>query len=356
MKNPQSYSKPKESFYLTSGQPSHRVRAFDKIRLLCALGVLFSHAYVISNGSDENEPLVQFLGPDNSIGDYAVLIFFMLSGYLISGSLSAQPTTRHYISRRIRRIYPALILCGFVTAFIICVPFLKVHFSEYLLSIYPYKYIFAHLTLRGGFIPQVAFFEGNGPQLARNINGSLWSILPEVECYIILFFIWKTGRLAFLPTALLSGLLIISYGVSAEYQLKVPDLLFGLPAFMVGVMYFKLKTIIRPSISTASMMIVLSAIAAKVHWLLFVFPVPAGYFLFILTELMKERTKRARKEKVIDISYGTYLYGWPIEQAVSTILGDLSTPWLLFCCATPPTLILAAASWYIVERRALNAR
>ena len=55
-----------------------------------------------------------------------------------------------------------------------------------------------------------------------------------------------------------------------------------------------------------------------------------------------------------DFSYGTYLYAFPIEQMLMQHFGGQLRPALLFLCATPPTLLCAAASWYGLERHFLQ--
>ena len=55
-----------------------------------------------------------------------------------------------------------------------------------------------------------------------------------------------------------------------------------------------------------------------------------------------------------DYSYGTYLYGFPVQQTL--ILAGLSSPWPLFACALVCTLALAAISWHLVEQPALKQK
>jgi peptidoglycan/LPS O-acetylase OafA/YrhL len=52
-----------------------------------------------------------------------------------------------------------------------------------------------------------------------------------------------------------------------------------------------------------------------------------------------------------DLSYGIYLYGFPLEQAAWAVAP--SNPWALVVLALPLTLLAAALSWRFVERPAL---
>ena len=53
-----------------------------------------------------------------------------------------------------------------------------------------------------------------------------------------------------------------------------------------------------------------------------------------------------------DLSYGLYLYGWPSAQLVQQF--SPGTPMHNVAWATPLALLLAAGSWFLVERPALS--
>src|SRR5205085_8476101 len=56
-----------------------------------------------------------------------------------------------------------------------------------------------------------------------------------------------------------------------------------------------------------------------------------------------------------DLSYGTYLYGWPVQQALVQLFPG-TTPSLLLPPAIAISLGLAALSWYLVEKPALSLK
>src|SRR3954471_20861336 len=59
---------------------------FDALRLFAAVSVIFSHAFVVVEGSIVNEPLARLLGPGHIFGAYGVCTFFVISGFLICRS------------------------------------------------------------------------------------------------------------------------------------------------------------------------------------------------------------------------------------------------------------------------------
>ena len=56
-----------------------------------------------------------------------------------------------------------------------------------------------------------------------------------------------------------------------------------------------------------------------------------------------------------DLSYGLYIYGWPVEQTV-LYLRPAATWWELFLIAYPATAVVAFLSWHLVEKRALRLK
>jgi lipopolysaccharide/colanic/teichoic acid biosynthesis glycosyltransferase len=50
-----------------------------------------------------------------------------------------------------------------------------------------------------------------------------------------------------------------------------------------------------------------------------------------------------------DLSYGTYVYGWPVGQVVLGSLGPDTSPWMLATITLPVTFAFAFISWTLVE-------
>jgi peptidoglycan/LPS O-acetylase OafA/YrhL len=56
----------------------------------------------------------------------------------------------------------------------------------------------------------------------------------------------------------------------------------------------------------------------------------------------------------IDLSYGTYLYAFPLQQIL--VMKGVADPLLLFAIATPIVLVIAALSWFFIEKPALRLK
>ena len=56
----------------------------------------------------------------------------------------------------------------------------------------------------------------------------------------------------------------------------------------------------------------------------------------------------------MDLSYGVYLYAFPVQQIVAAF--GVRTPWIMFVTATPLVMLLALASWFVVEKPCLSRK
>src|SRR5262245_28660325 len=94
-------------------QPGKRrhFEGFDGLRLLSAVFVIFSHAFLIATGSEESEPMVRLLGPGNILGLYGVFTFFIISGFLLARSLASNTGAIGFTVSRVLRILPGY-LCA----------------------------------------------------------------------------------------------------------------------------------------------------------------------------------------------------------------------------------------------------
>ncbi|HIG7362734.1 TPA: acyltransferase family protein, partial [Klebsiella pneumoniae] len=105
-------------------QPSattHDSNCFDVIRHAAAFLVMISHHFAL-NGLPEPK-----IFGSTKLGTLAVIIFFSISGYLITSSFINSKTTISYIKKRVLRIFPGLIACSFIMTLLIFPFFGKNH-------------------------------------------------------------------------------------------------------------------------------------------------------------------------------------------------------------------------------------
>jgi peptidoglycan/LPS O-acetylase OafA/YrhL len=58
--------------------------------------------------------------------------------------------------------------------------------------------------------------------------------------------------------------------------------------------------------------------------------------------------------KIGDLSYGIYIYAWPVQQIGVALMGRRTSYLELLSISVPVTLALATASWHLVEKKALR--
>lgn len=339
---------------LLRGTPyPYRRNSLNLFRLVLAALVLVAHSYYVTGQGD---------GPHlhgENLGGWAVAGFFVLSGFLITRSRLRTPPG-DYLLHRIARIFPGFVVCLVVIAFAFApIAALLEHGSltGFLSTpVTPLEYIWTNITL---YIHSYTI--GNTLQSVPYPgawNGSLWTLFYEFLCYIL---VWLLGGLAlFRRNALLAATVwILSVAVwigiplAQRAGLDASFVLFAklAPFFLGGaVVYFIVE---RSGIN--HLLGVLSLIAAAA----LVFGVPGwggqiaapflAYGLLWLSSVAPQPGWVARN----DVSYGFYIYAWPVQQ-LTVLLGGaaLGLP-LYMLVAAVGTFVLAWLSWAIVERRAM---
>src|SRR6266540_6074170 len=96
-----------------------RANNFDAVRLAAALSVVFSHSFLVAEGSEANEPFVWITGNQSILGLVGVFVFFVISGYLVTESYCRHPEPARFALRRMLRIYPGLVINVLICALLL---------------------------------------------------------------------------------------------------------------------------------------------------------------------------------------------------------------------------------------------
>jgi peptidoglycan/LPS O-acetylase OafA/YrhL len=325
---------------------------FNFLRLFFASLVLVSHAIELVDGNRNRELLTRIFGT-LSFGELALDGFFLLSGFLILKSWQQQPKLIIYFSKRIRRIYP-----GFLMAFVIsaCVlaPLGASSVSTYFAQFHVMAELKNALLLRPPETPVI--FGGTAYPI---INGAMWTIGYEFRCYILVAIVGMLGtswqKASWVMLFLLSiGLTIVvclfpemtSFGINGpalHYDNSVRLLSF----FSAGACFylFQRRIVFKGLYATVASALLL---IAMFHFDTAVLALPTcgAYVLFWIASTHIQSLNYFKE--ATDISYGVYLYGWPIQKLLIWYFPTAS-PWLLL----PPTFALCClagyASWRLVE-------
>jgi peptidoglycan/LPS O-acetylase OafA/YrhL len=336
-----------------------RKNNFDFLRLSLAILVIYSHAYPLGLGSELGEPFNRLTHGQVTGGAIAVNSFFIMSGFLIAASAQRSSSVWSFLKKRFARIYPAFIVSA-ILSLLIVVPFASAHLTHPTFLGRLADFVVRTLRLTE-FTYDSAFMTNPYPGA---INGSTWSIAYEFWCYIAILLV--VGLLK--KSKVIAVIFVASWIISIAFRLegwilggKVLGLILGppqlwarlLPLYLAGVVFYQLRHRISLNGWFAALS-ALSLVAASwfyAGWTM-AFPFAGTYLIFWFAYSPSIRLHQAGR--LGDFSYGTYLYAFPIEQMLMHYFGGHVRPASLFLCATPLTLLCAAASWYGVERHFLQ--
>jgi len=333
--------------------PAMRDRAatqnrFGVVRLILASAVILSHAFPLSLGQGVPDPLQASTG-HVTIGDLAVNCFFVISGYLVSQSLARSRSVAGYLAKRIRRIYP-----GFAVAVLISLAIGLACGGAWRAESDLLPLALSLATLRQPVM--TAAFAGNAYSVP---NGSLWTIQYEFFCYLLpvaFLLVRLDDRRWVIAAASVALLLAADFNPRWAGLMLSPlyNLLRLTGMFLAGM---ALRLWIDPARLKPRHAAIAGALATAMMWS----PVPnlligwAGGFALLTLCLLPGVSPFWRIGQRDDVSYGVYLYGWPVESAVIWLLPGIG-PWAVTALAVPVALVAGWLSWRLVESPFLRWR
>lgn len=323
---------------------------FNLLRLIFAILVIFSHSFELLDGNRKNEILTKIFHTI-SFGDLSVDGFFLLSGYLIVKSWNTNPNIWQFLKKRILRIYPGFIAASLICAFIVGP--LGSESDQYYLHFETGSFLKNMALLNRPFIPSV--FSG---QPYAEVNGSMWSIFPEFRCYLAVMVLGAMGLIqkknSWLIFTIIFYLLLIIQKLCYKFDYSIfffsyKFLYLNLTTFFfTGGCFYLYRNKIKFDKITASIafIVLLIGMFSKFGADL-VLGIAGGYLLFYFA-LMPTRVL-VKFNKIPDLSYGVYLYGWPVQKLLLWFFPIMS-PYILFFISVIGCLILGVLSWYAIEK------
>ncbi len=319
----------------------------DLLRLLAASAVVISHAWPLALGPGAVEPLEHMLGV--SLGGVAVLIFFFLSGMLVTAS--AVRTISHpmmFIRARALRVFPGLLAALVVTVLIAVACGAQISIAEAVI------YVLRGLSLVSLQHNLEGAFAGN--PYAGAVNGPLWTLFYEVACYALFAGAVWLGLLRHAAGWIIAGSLILGLwgyfdilnaesGNALMYRLSVMSPL--LLSFFFGALFWHVRVWLILSWKIGFALALGGYFTMTSQVLLPVLIIALGYWMCLLAYRLPELRLKG------DISYGIYVYGWPVAQMVIYVFGPM-TPLMLAGASLLVVIPFAIASWVLVEKPALS--
>jgi peptidoglycan/LPS O-acetylase OafA/YrhL len=325
-----------------------RRNSLNAVRLLLALLVIVSHSWALGGFGDEPH-----LGGAH-LGTWAVLGFFAISGYLITASrLNSSP--RRFYRARALRIFPGFIVCIVVVA-VVFAPLSTLISGEWSL-VSAAGYVLRNLLLYPPHLgqDQIAGTLGAAP-FVRTWDGSLWTLFWEAACYMLIAVMISAIPRRLLIAAVLGGYVVFAAVsvATATGAINLPGIanqvspLFG--AFLAGALIFLSAERVPVTAVTIVIALVWIAIAVALGLVQAIGGLPIAFLLFVAGS----RPEAAMIGRERDLSYGFYIYAWPVQQLTILVLHGAGGVALLIVLSIVVTLPLAFLSCVLVEKPALR--
>ena len=322
--------------------PSRAPSCYDALRIAAALSVVVSHAFVLTG---RGEVVVHDWAHHSlDLGRLAVLVFFVLSGWLLAASWVAQPDPVAFLRKRLLRIWPALIVLVLVTTFALGPLMTTASTADYWTSDLTWRYL-GNLKLlpQQDVLPGV--FEDNPG--GRIVNGSLWTLPVEVGAYVLLCAAGVAGLVRRRwPLALFGGGLLGVVQLLPALNTRSERALELLACFLLGSLVRLYDVRMRPGRALVAVGMLVVAVVSSVY----VIAVAALAYLVLFLG-SRARGPLVHAGRWGDPSYGMYVYGYPLQQTLLALgVRDLGVFVLLSVLLTS---VAGYLSWHAVERPVL---
>jgi peptidoglycan/LPS O-acetylase OafA/YrhL len=340
------------------------------IRLVLASVVLVDHAFPL--GGFGADPVLAATNGQASLGELAVGGFFAISGYLIAKSGTSGDVVQ-FMWRRALRIFPAYWLVLIVTAFIVA-PILWVSggrgFADYFTTpgAGPVHYFLSNFTLTIGSygIHDLLADTPYGMLVGGSVfNGSIWTLVYEWNCYLIIAVLMAFGvlRNARIFVPVLAGFFLLMQVVSMVDPAAVGRIIPMLAdPHMISLGFTFLAGSV---IATYSRQIPFDNRIGILSGILLLLTLHFGgfstlgtaagaYFVIYLAARLPQATRWIGAKN--DYSYGVYIYGFLVQQIIAH-LGWYQLGYVLFVLTSfIISFGCAWISWHLVEKRALQLK
>lgn len=324
--------------------------------MMAALCVLYSHQHALMGLP---EPLVLNA---HSLGGFAVLVFFSISGFLVAQSWQLDPNIWRFSVKRLLRIWPGLAVVILLAALVLGPSVSTLPLREY----YTHPLISEYLLNLRFIVRDALPLQFTGSGIPGAVNGSLWTIPLELKCYAAMLLLGLVGALRFkwlIPLLTLAAAAIYFYlfadmeALLARFQqTATTHFLIQFSLFFFSGVSFYVLGIHRLS-GLARLAAPALAIAAAVFAMLLGRPLLALWLAVPTLTLGfgNASTPGVRSAgRYGDLSYGIYIYAFPVQQTFIWLYKDSLSWWPLLAVSAAVTMLLAFLSWHLVENPALQ--
>ncbi len=318
--------------------------------------MIISHSYAILNKSSI-EPLSKITNGKLELSGVGLTIFFFISGYFVTKSARDSVNIQQFVKKRIFRIYPALIVLVIVSVFFAGPLLSTFSIQQYFSSKESWLYLFTasglriRMNLPGVFSSSHFFIDA--------FNASLWTVALEIKLYFSLGIllglgIFKSKKLSIVICLLVIFVCFITVAFNQELSFNLKRHL-----NLIGIFYLGAFTYSASLSNRAVQSIFLASFIFFVIFSVFNIqqfnPFPLCLVSMCMLVFFTGFTKKVQVHLNTDISYGLYIYAFPVQQTIF-MFSDNNSPLFFLLKSLALTLPFAIASWYCIEKKFIKLK
>jgi peptidoglycan/LPS O-acetylase OafA/YrhL len=343
-----------------SNNLSHK-NNFDLFKLIFSSLVVVSHCSILSKTPYPKTWFPQVVSP---IGQVAVWGFFVMSGYLVSGSLDRSKNRIQFLLKRFYRIYPAHILSAFLASFVLGAFLTSLHLKDYFSNGSAYLHFINAFFL----IPKEDCLNGvfsNNPYNCA-VNGNLWTLRYEILFYMMLCLLFSfsfTKKRKFIIAATIFFFIAYYCWYFLDGKIVSPELNYHFKHFVQLAIYFFLGVffyyvpVINSKICKKIFLLCLPVFI--LCWFdsgnIYSLSMPVLVPVIIISGGLWNFSKINIVAIFGDVSYGVYIYGFTIQQAILQLFPNIGI-YTFLITSIIACFAVGYVSWHFVEKRWLNRK
>lgn len=331
---------------VTTSPRTIRENNFDLLRLLLAFTVFLGHCYALT-GSSALRFIDYVLNSERAIQG-----FFVISGFLIFMSYEKSRSIVEYYKKRVRRLYPAYAFA--IIYFLIAFSLISTErFANYFTSIKLYKYLIDNLLFLNFLQPSLpGVFQDH---INSAVNGALWTLKIEVMFYVsvpfIVFLLRRFDkRIVFAAIYILSCLYLYCFRNIYISEILARQLPGQLSYFCAGGMCYYYSEYFQKYSSQLILMAIAGYIA---HYFINMFYLLPIIMSIIVIYFAISFYYLGNFGKYGDVSYGVYIYHFPIIQLLIWFGIFKYNPFIGVIIAAIILILLSLFSWHFIEKKYL---
>ncbi len=329
---------------------------FDLIRLIAAFAVIYGHSFALIKNVHTSDMLQRLTGIYSA--EWGVKTFFFLSGLFVVNSVRGGEGAIAFLIKRFLRIWPALFIVSFACAFIIGPLCTNLSIPDYFRNYQVYHYVMNMSLFKTWGTQALGYYNLPGV-FAENtfkytVNAPLWTIGVMAFSYLFILAIHLVGgfhrRIA----------IILFIAIMLDTFLQTRYIFFWIPlnnndfspmpfCFAVGGILAIYKDSLRiPLTVPLGLMLLCLLFKGWVHHRYLIYT-----FFFMTSVYIASIPFVVKFKKIPDLSYGVFLWGWPVQQTIAHFVPNIGFyPYLLVCLIL--SLLLAYICWVLIEKPALD--